>query len=153
MIIDKMKDVQIYIFLVLNDAMRAIWICCPGGHLVCWSLVTWPCQKVKVLVAQSCLTLCDPMNCSPPGSSVHGILQARIRRGLPFPFPGDLPNPGIELGPAALKQILNCLSHLCQDLRDARSCQASSCQDWWQTGEILLGVSEICVSWKLDGPA
>ena len=29
-------------------------------------------------VAQSCLTLCDPMDCSPPGSSVHGILQARI---------------------------------------------------------------------------
>ena len=30
-----------------------------------------------VLVAQSCLTLCDPMDCSPPGSSVHGILQAK----------------------------------------------------------------------------
>ena len=28
--------------------------------------------------AQSCLTLCDPMDCSPPGSSVHGTLQARI---------------------------------------------------------------------------
>ena len=34
--------------------------------------------KVKVLVTQLCLTLCDPMDCSPPGSSVHGILQARI---------------------------------------------------------------------------
>ena len=33
---------------------------------------------VCVLVAQSCLTLCKPMNGSPPGSSVHGILQARI---------------------------------------------------------------------------
>jgi len=33
---------------------------------------------VKVLVAQSCLTLCDPMDCSPPGSSVHGIIQARL---------------------------------------------------------------------------
>ena len=33
---------------------------------------------LKALVAQSCLTLCDPMNCSPPGSSAHGILQARI---------------------------------------------------------------------------
>ena len=31
-------------------------------------------KKVKVLVAQSCLTLCDPMDCSPPGSSVHEIL-------------------------------------------------------------------------------
>ena len=34
--------------------------------------------KVKVLVAQLCLTLCDPMEFSPPGSSVHGILQTRI---------------------------------------------------------------------------
>ena len=33
---------------------------------------------MSVLVTQSCLTLCDPMDCSPPGSSVHGILQARI---------------------------------------------------------------------------
>ena len=33
---------------------------------------------VKMLLAQSCLTLCDPMHCSLPGSSVHGILQARI---------------------------------------------------------------------------
>ena len=38
------------------------------------------CMKVKSEseVAQSCLTLCDPMDCSPPGSSVHGILQARV---------------------------------------------------------------------------
>ena len=34
--------------------------------------------KVKMLVAQSCPTLCDPMDSSPPGSSVHGVLQARI---------------------------------------------------------------------------
>ena len=33
---------------------------------------------VLCLAAQSCLTLCDPMDCSPPGSSIHGILQARI---------------------------------------------------------------------------
>ena len=35
-------------------------------------------MKVKVLVTQSCPTLCDPKDCSLPGSSVHGILQARI---------------------------------------------------------------------------
>ena len=34
--------------------------------------------EVKVLVSQSCLTVCDPMDCSSPGSSVHGILQARM---------------------------------------------------------------------------
>ena len=46
--------------------------------------------------AQSCPnTLCNPMDCSSPGSSVHGILQARILE-LPFPSPWDLPNPWIE---------------------------------------------------------
>ena len=36
------------------------------------------------------------MDCSPPGSSVHGILPVRILEGLPFPTPRDLPNPGME---------------------------------------------------------
>ena len=42
------------------------------------------------------LTLCNPMDWSPPGSSVHGIFQARILKWLSLPTPGDLPNPGIE---------------------------------------------------------
>ena len=41
--------------------------------------------KVKVLVTQSCLTLCDPMDCSLPGSSIHGILQARILEWVAVP--------------------------------------------------------------------
>ena len=49
-----------------------------------------------VLVAQSCLTLCDPIDCSPPGSSVCGILQARVLEWVAIPFSRDLPNPGIE---------------------------------------------------------
>ena len=40
-----------------------------------------------MLVTQSCLTLCDPMDCSPPGSSVHGILQARIVEWVAISFP------------------------------------------------------------------
>ena len=36
--------------------------------------------------AQSCLTLCDPMDCSPPGSSVHGILQARVLEWIAISF-------------------------------------------------------------------
>ena len=47
-------------------------------------------------VAQSCLTLCDPMDCSLPGFSIHGIFQTRVLSGLPFPSPGDLPDPEIE---------------------------------------------------------
>ena len=49
-----------------------------------------------VKLAQSCLTFCDPMDYSPLGSSVHGILQARNWKGLPCPPPGQLPNPGME---------------------------------------------------------
>ena len=45
---------------------------------------------------QSCPTLCDPMDCSPPESSVYGILQARILEWVAMSPLGDLPNPGIE---------------------------------------------------------
>ena len=45
----------------------------------------------------------NPMNCSLPGSSVHGILQARILEWIAMPSSGDLPDPGIEPGSPALK--------------------------------------------------
>ena len=57
-------------------------------------------------VAQSCPTVCDPVDCSLPDFSVHGILQARILElimELPFPSPGDLPHPGIKPGSPALE--------------------------------------------------
>ena len=47
-------------------------------------------------VAQSCPTLCNPMKSSPPGSSIHGILQARILAWVAMPLPGDLPHAGME---------------------------------------------------------
>ena len=49
-------------------------------------------------VAQSCLTLCNPMDYSLSGSSVHGILQARILECTAISFSMDLLNPGIEPG-------------------------------------------------------
>ena len=45
---------------------------------------------------QSGLTLCHSMDCSPPGSFVHGISQQEYWSRLPFPPPGDLPYPGIK---------------------------------------------------------
>ena len=45
---------------------------------------------------QVCPTLCDPTDCSPPGSSVCEIFQVEHWSGLAFPTPGDLPDPGIE---------------------------------------------------------
>ena len=52
--------------------------------------------KMKVLVAQSCPTLCDPIDYSPPASSVHGILQVRILKWVAISFSGDLPDPEIQ---------------------------------------------------------
>ena len=54
-----------------------------------------------MLVAQSCLTLCDPMDCSLPGSS--RILQARIPGELPFPSPGDFLGLGVDPRSLALQ--------------------------------------------------
>ena len=47
--------------------------------------------------AQSCLTLCDPMDCNLSGSSVHQIFQARILEWTAVSTPEDLPGPGVEL--------------------------------------------------------
>ena len=55
------------------------------------------------LVTQSCPTLCDPTDCSPPGFSVHGILQARILEWVAMPSSGDLPGPEIESRSPALQ--------------------------------------------------
>ena len=53
------------------------------------------------LVTKLCPTLCNSMDCSPPGSFVHGISSQEHWNGLPFPSPGDLPDPGIKhLSPA-----------------------------------------------------
>ena len=60
-----------------------------------WSEVKW--SEVKWSeVTQSCPTLCDPMDCSLPGSSVHGIFQAIVLEWIAISFSGDLPNPGIK---------------------------------------------------------
>ena len=45
--------------------------------------------KVKVLVVQPCPTLCDPMGCIPLGSSLQGVLQARILEWVAIPFSRD----------------------------------------------------------------
>ena len=52
--------------------------------------------KMKVLVTQSCPTLCDPVDGSLPGFSTMGLSRQEYWSGLPCPPPGDLPNPGIE---------------------------------------------------------
>ena len=48
------------------------------------------------LVVQSCLILCDPMDCSPPGSSLLGIFQARMQKWVVIPFSRGSSHPGIK---------------------------------------------------------
>ena len=69
---------------------------------------------VKVLVTQLCLTLCNPMDCSLPGSSVHGVSQASILESVAISFlQGNVPTQG-------LNPCLLCLLH-------------------WQVGSLPLG--------------
>ena len=51
-----------------------------------FSFCVYESEKVKVLVIQLCPPLCNPIHYTPSGSSVHGILQARILEGVAIPF-------------------------------------------------------------------
>ena len=84
--------------------------------LAIWSLVSQPFLSPACLLvvspAQSCPTLCDPMDCSPPGSFVHEILQARILEWISIPFSrGSSWSRDWILGLLPCRQVLFCLSH------------------------------------------
>ena len=67
-----------------------ILICTHNSVCVC------VCVCVCVLVAQSCLTLCDPMDCTRQASLSIEFSRQEYLSGLPFPSPEELPNPGIK---------------------------------------------------------
>ena len=81
-----LKELHSFAYLLCSNLSHpnslACWLyhwllfkkCCVSSLCVCC-----------VSVTQLCLTLCSPMDCSPPGSSVHGILQARILRWVAMP--------------------------------------------------------------------
>ena len=107
--------------------------------------------------SQSCRTLCKPMDCSPPGSSVHGFPRQEYGAELPFPPPGDLPNPRIETAspvcPVSQADSLQ-LSHLGSppvvtkhSLKTLRPQHVQgSLSDHWQQPLALLGVFLKCIS-------
>ena len=81
------------------------------------------------------LTPCDPMDCSPPGSSVHGIRQARTLEwpALPCPPPGGLPNPGIEptsLTSSALAARFFTTGATCEALKNMYMCGEPGVGSW-----------------------
>ena len=87
---------------------RAWWATVPGLQRVTHNWVTKhtpqysitpptsACMDAFYKLLRSCLTLCDPMDCGPPGSSVSGILRQEYWSGSPCPPPEELPNPGIK---------------------------------------------------------
>ena len=80
--------------IVLNYYTRLFFIACFNYfvHVCTCNLksILYPGKKVKVKAAQSCPTLCNPMDCSLPGSSVPGILQARILDWIAISFSNHL---------------------------------------------------------------
>ena len=70
--------------------------------MTAWPLI-FPRKKVKVLVAQSCPTLCDPMTVAHQVLLSMGFPRQEYWNGFPLPSPGDLPDPGIEPRSPALQ--------------------------------------------------
>ena len=71
-------QISVFVFFILSLYYTWSYDFLVHGFIREFSNTQFSIKLVVVLVAQSCLTLCDPMGCSPPGSSVHGVLQARI---------------------------------------------------------------------------
>ena len=69
----------LFIYILINGSQRFTFL-----HIL--SNIIYLIFFIVVLVAQLCLTLCDPMDGSPPGSSVHGIFQARILEWVAISF-------------------------------------------------------------------
>ena len=68
-------------------ALGSLYVYCPWARNSFYSkTIKYAHCKGKVLVAQLCPTLCDPMTCNPPGSSVHGVFQVRILEWVAVPF-------------------------------------------------------------------
>ena len=102
-------------------------------------------------VAQSCLTLCDPRDCSPPGSSVHGIVQARILEWVTISFSRDLPtkrsNPRLQHWQAdsfhcATWEAWALLSYLFSVAENWDT-------DWRLIANICLCITQVTVRWSV----
>ena len=133
------------------------------NHFVVRQKLTQHCKAVtkrKVKVSQSCLTLCHPTDCSPPGSSVHGILQARVLEWVTIIFSraSSWPRDGTQVSGLHCRQILYHLSHqgspkqLCSNWKNWICWSPDPCNvtvlggrtfwSWWghEGGTLLMGL-------------
>ena len=81
-------------FKIFTDYTTLIVIIRYWLYTLCCTI--YPCMLVHAKLLQPCQILCNPIDQSPPGSSVHGILQARILEWVAMPSSRDLPDPGLE---------------------------------------------------------
>ena len=120
-----------YIVTSLKE-LRPPWCCLVGG----WINKLWYFQILYIIyylvlnayccpVTQSCLTLCEPMDCSPPGSSVHGISQARILQWVQAPERNE------QSSHEKIRRKLKCI------LLNERSQFKRLCIIWFQAYGIL----------------
>ena len=110
--IDRMSDIQAQ----ASDVSRSRWFISWRRTRIlknqAWTKslpVHASCMHAKLL--QSCLTLCDPIDCSPPGSSVHGISQARTLEWISFPFSKGSSPPRDQTQVSYCRWILYQLNH------------------------------------------
>ena len=96
----------------------------------------------------SCPTLCNHMDCNPPGSFVHGILQARILEWEPFPSPGYLPNPGIEPGFPPLLLETSLVAHTVKHLPTMRETRVQSL-GWKDLLEKEMATHSTILAWRI----
>ena len=106
---------------------------------------------VCVLVAQSCPTLCNPMDCNPPGSSVHEIFQARILEWVAISFSRGSSQPRDRTHVSYIgRQILPCLSHQGGLHRGHMKENVAQTSTLLSMGRVMKDPSGLCPWWLTD---
>ena len=119
---------------------RAVWYC--------GVLLPWPHKGCAAAHAQLCLTFRDPMDCSPPGSSVHGILQARILECFAISFSRGSSQPRDWTHVSYIgRQILYCLSHQGSLHRGHVKQKMLQTSTLLSMGQVTKDLSGLCLWW------
>ena len=116
----------VHLFVTPVDIPDSSWLRFPCLHR--HSVLLWPAHVL--LIAQSCLILCNPIDYSLPGSTLHGILQARILEWIAIPFSRASSLSGVEPGSPAL-QADSLMSEL-----------SGSTKNFWPTSSYLGKIKE-----------
>ena len=107
-------------------------------------------ESVCVLVTQSCLTLSDPMDCGPPASSVHGILQARILEWIAIPFSRGSSRPRAHTQASRIAGIFLTIwatREAPESLLMSSMLRATSGSPWWEYHCWLILLGRFSSSW------